>query len=689
MPYLSQSQFFFNEEFAGIARWIIETTTLSKHFLEPIKIGNSGYAWMFDDRNIVLSHPKKDFVGMSVLDVIKKMHKERGEIFDESRTKEHIRDEHDYLNRVKTEEEGCGIFINCATDENDIVAYKKVSIGKATLNLIMTSPYTEIAGPIYEHEKNTLFLAGLVVLLFSWGGVLHFRSEKRKSELKAERKNLMKIAESAEALRVSEEKLSGIIGSIIDRMSMMDDQYNIVWANDVAKELFGPDLVGKKCYEAYYKHDKHCEPCVARKCFENGKFHMQETEVIGASGNPMTFWCTASVAARDKDGQPKMVVEVSRDITERKRVKEQKRKLEAQLQHAQKMESIGTLTSGVAHNFRNMLSPISLYSQLIQSMYKDDIKLKEMAEKTEECVKRGTQLVNRLMQFSRKHAKELKTINVAEVIRETYDLITKSFDKKIDIRMDIADSLPIKGDHSGLSQVFMNLCTNARDAMPDGGELCIEAGMEGDNLLISISDTGHGMDEQTREQCFDPFFTTKEVDKGTGLGLSTAYGIVKDLGGEIRVFSELNKGTTFKLYFPLAHSDEHQRQAGLPEIVQGNGEKVLIVDDEAEILDAMVMLTERLGYRAAFTVSGKAGIEKYKSWRPEVVLMDRNMPEMDGLRCAQSILEYDPEARIVLISGYDVGGTSGIDDKTKALIKWYLTKPVSMEELSQTIRKVL
>ncbi len=293
------------------------------------------------------------------------------------------------------------------------------------------------------------------------------------------------------------------------------------------------------------------------------------------------------------------------------------------------------------------------------------------------------------MQFSRKHAKELETINLAEVIRETYDLITKSFDKKIDIRMDIADSLRIRGDRSELSQVFMNLCTNARDAIPDGGELSIEAMKEGDDALIAISDTGPGMDEQTRRQCFDPFFTTKETDKGTGLGLSTTYGIVKDHGGEIHVFSGLNKGTTFKLYFPLVLSDEDPKQSGVHEVVQGSGEKVLIVDDEVDILDVLVMLAEQLGYSAASADSGKAGIDKYKSWRPDVVLLDRNMPGMDGLKCAQRILEYDPEARLVLISGYDEGGPSGIDDKTKALIKWYLTKPINMEELSQTIRKVL
>ena len=143
------------------------------------------------------------------------------------------------------------------------------------------------------------------------------------------------------------------------------------------------------------------------------------------------------------------------------------------------------------------------------------------------------------------------------------------------------------------------------------------------------------------------------------------------------------------LNFPMALSKEHPKQAGATEVVQGSGEKVLIVDDETEILETLVLLAERLGYRASSAESGKAGIDKYKSWQPDVVLLDRNMPGMDGLKCAQSILEHDPEARIVLISGYDERGPSGIDDKTKALIKCYLTKPINMEEVSQAIRKVL
>ena len=490
-----------------------------------------------------------------------------------------------------------------------------------------------------------------------------------------------------EELEQEKQEKEMILDSLVEHVVYQNLENKVLWANRAACESVQKTreaVVGQHCYEIWAGRQSTCEECPVIKALSTG-----DPQAIEKTTPDGRSWYIQGYPVRGINRDIVGVVELTLDITGRKRAEEERRKLQAQLQHAQKLESIGTLTSGVAHNFRNLLTPILLHSQFIQIKYKDDPQLQEMAEKTMQSVIRGAQLVDGLMQFSRKHTEELETINLAEVLQETYELITKSFDKKIDIRMDIADSLPIRGDRSELSQVFMNLCTNARDAMPDGGELSIEASVEGDDALITISDAGLGMDEQTREQCFDPFFTTKEVDKGTGLGLSTAYGIVKDHGGEIHVFSELNKGTTFKLYFPLALSDEHRKQAGVNEVVQGSGEKVLIVDDEADILEILVKLTEQLGYCTVSADSGKAGIDKYKSWQPDVVLLDRNMPEMDGLTCARSILEYDPEARIVLISGYDAGGASGVDDKTKALIKGYLTKPINMEQVSQTIQKVL
>jgi PAS domain S-box-containing protein len=384
------------------------------------------------------------------------------------------------------------------------------------------------------------------------------------------------------------------------------------------------------------------------------------------------------------------IISVARDVTERKRAEEERKRLEAQLLQAQKMEAIGTIAGGVAHNFRNILTVISMNSQILQLKYSADPTLQKIADVLSSYVDRGAKLVSGLMQFARKRIeKEFHSLNLASVVRETHELISKSFDKMIEIKVTIPESLPIRGDHLGLSQALMNLCTNASDAMPGGGVLNIEARAQGDRAVVMVSDTGYGMDKETREKCLDPFFTTKEVNKGTGLGLSTTYGIVKEHRGEIHVYSELGQGTTFKLSFPLDHSAEQVTEEDPSEMAHGEDQKILIVDDEREMCTSMAELLEGIGYRVASVNSGKAAITKYQSWHPDAVLLDRNMPEMDGISCGEKIMEYDPGAKIVIISGYDEHGPVALDDERRKFIKAYLTKPIDMNKLSIVLAQLL
>lgn len=198
---------FYNDEFAGMVRWMVQLDAISKRFIEPVKVGNKGYVWMFDSKQLIISHPQKDLVGVSMLDALKKIHTESGETFDKSGLKEHIREKHDYLNKVKAEEEGYGIFASCVTKENDIIAYKSISAGQTTWNVIITLPYSEIAGPIYKNARNIFGLAGIAILLFGVGGVFFFTNQKRKIELETETRYLKEIAESAEALQKAHDEL--------------------------------------------------------------------------------------------------------------------------------------------------------------------------------------------------------------------------------------------------------------------------------------------------------------------------------------------------------------------------------------------------------------------------------------------------------------------------------------------------
>jgi PAS domain S-box-containing protein len=372
------------------------------------------------------------------------------------------------------------------------------------------------------------------------------------------------------------------------------------------------------------------------------------------------------------------------DITERKR-------LELQLQHVQKMEAIGTIAAGVAHNFRNTLTEILVNSQLIQLNHKDQPSLQEITGRINSSVKKGSRLVDGLLHFSRKQInKEFKPVDLVTVIRETCQIIGKSFEARIEIRVDLPEQLTILGDAVGLSQVLMNLCTNARDAMPNGGMLRIEARREGPHAVVQVADTGIGMDQEIIEKCFDPFFTTKPVGKGTGLGLSTAYGIIKGHDGVINIRSRPGSGTTFTLRFALTKAaadvppgDDHRA------LIYGNSECILLVDDEAEILRAMQGLLNKLNYRPLFAESGAQAVSLYTAWRPELVLLDVNMPGMDGIECAQRILEVDPEARIVIFSGYEPAQRKLPDLLGRKLVKGYLTKPADIAELSQFLSKVL
>jgi PAS domain S-box-containing protein len=371
------------------------------------------------------------------------------------------------------------------------------------------------------------------------------------------------------------------------------------------------------------------------------------------------------------------------DVTERRR-------LELRLQHKQKMEAIGTIAAGVAHNFRNTLTEIMVNSQLIQMRYKDVDGLHDVAARINSSVKKGAQLVGGLLQFSRKQIKEeFNLINLTDVIKDIYQIIQKSFDQKIEIQTDLDDDLPILGDSTSLGQAFMNLCNNARDAMPDGGRLIISARQKGRQVHVAVSDTGAGMDREAAAKCFDPFYTSKPLGKGTGLGLSTSYGIIKSHDGLITVDSEPGRGTTFRIQFSLAAREKQCKLESKPDIICGNGERVLVVDDEPEIRNAMESLLEHLNYRTEFASSGIEGLEKYRSIHPDAVLMDLNMPDMDGVSSIEEIFKYDPDANISIFSGYNQESVDDLSPKAKAAIKDFIPKPIGLEALSALLAKML
>lgn len=384
------------------------------------------------------------------------------------------------------------------------------------------------------------------------------------------------------------------------------------------------------------------------------------------------------------------IVTLFNDISAEKHAEEVQRALQKRFITAQKLESVGRLAGGVAHNFRNILQAVLGNVEFLEMLYSDMAEVREIARNINKSIDKGVDLVNSLLHFSRVGVEfDPVVIDLSQVIHETYGIVARLFDKKIQVAIDVEEDLFMKGNHSLLSQVFMNLFTNARDAMPDGGRLLVEARKEDAYILISVSDTGYGMDKKTQEQIFDPFFTGKEVGKGTGLGLSTVHGIVQEHGGKIRVNSSPGSGTTFTINFPLAGDIPLTQTEPEMSFVSGKGQKVLIVDDEPDSLGVLAGLTRNLGYLVSAVSRSVEAPKQYSLFKPDAVLMDRNMPEMDGISCIREILKMDENAKIIIVSGYESSGPNGIDKEVKAMIKGYLTKPCGVEDLSQVLSEVL
>jgi PAS domain S-box-containing protein len=455
----------------------------------------------------------------------------------------------------------------------------------------------------------------------------------------------------------------------------------VVYANASAVNMFGLD---KGNLLATYPPDLFAGK-VHKKLAAILKSGSQKPSEIGTKNPVELNGRMVTIACIPVKEEPLTTILLITDVTERKQ-------LEMRLQHVQKMEAIGTIAAGVAHNFRNTLNEVLVNNQVIQMNYDDKSDIFEITERISQSVKRGAGLVDGLLQFSRKQiTKEFGKLDMVEVINETHRLIKKSFDKKIEIRIDVPETLPILGDFSGLSQALMNLCTNARDAMPAGGQLSIEAKTVGNHAELIVSDTGHGMSRETLEKCFDPFFTTKAIGKGTGLGLSTTYGIVKSHEGLIRIKSEPEQGTVISIILPLTDTTAEikEQPQPAPQITHGNGETILVVDDEEQILKAMQNLLNGLGYQPEVAESGKAALDKYAALKPEVVVMDINMPEMDGISCAEKIFDLNPDAKLAFISGYEIEGLDEFSDRIKAAIQNFLTKPVELADLSALLSRML
>ncbi len=510
--------------------------------------------------------------------------------------------------------------------------------------------------------------------------------------------------QAEEALRKSEKQYRRIIETTTEGICVVDQDFNIVFVNKRFAEMLGcraEEVIGAKLFFFLFEEDiPHVLESRERRI--RGVSEQFERRFRRKDGS--TLWAHASVSPMmDEENRFLGSFAMFTDITERKRAEEEKQRLESQLLQSQKMEAVGTLAGGVAHDFNNILTVLIGYGTLLRMGLKEDNPLRMYVDQILSSSEKAVQLTQSLLTFSRKQPITLRPVKLNDIIKGTERLLKRLLTEDIALKTNLTpDDTTIMGDATQIDQILFNLATNARDAMPKGGILTVETrrveldkefrdvhgyGEPRTYALISISDTGIGMDEATREHIFDPFFTTKEVGKGTGLGLSTVYGIVKQHKGYINVYSEPDMGTAFHIYFPTVTADIEEEKPPSSEI-EGGEETILIAEDNEGVRNLMRTILARYGYTIIEAVDGEDAINKFNEHRNiDLMIIDSVMPKKNGREVYDEIRKIAPHIKALFTSGYtkDVILDKGIEEKEFD----FISKPLLPNELLRKVRTVL
>lgn len=493
------------------------------------------------------------------------------------------------------------------------------------------------------------------------------------------------------------------LNNIIDSLTLPfyvinADDYTVVMANSAAN--FGTLTKESTCYSLTHNADSPCRgdehPCTIREIRKTGKPVILEHNHFVHEGKANTYEIHG-YPIRNKDGDVVQIIEYALDITD-------KRLLETQLLQSQKMESVGRLAGGIAHDFNNLLSAILGYSELALADLPEDHPVRREVSIIAEAGERAATLVRQLLAFSRKQVLEMKTLSVNEIVENIAKILRVVIGEDIVLSIKLSPAVRnVKADAGQLEQVLMNLAVNARDAMPCGGRLALETDdvvleeeytrnfeglLPGPYVMLAVSDTGVGMSREVQEKIFEPFFSTKG-SKGTGLGLSTVYGIVKQHKGNINVYSEKGRGTTFKVYLPVTgEADKAYVETG--NIIQDlkGTETILVADDEPSIRRLIQDTLGPLGYRVVVASCGEEALQR-------IIMLDNNidllltdiiMPDMNGIELADRVKEQMPSVKMLFMSGYtdDTIAQYGITNKAR-----FLQKPLTPRKLAVSVREVL
>lgn len=484
-----------------------------------------------------------------------------------------------------------------------------------------------------------------------------------------------------------------------DAILVRDLQQNILFWNKGAERIYGwpaHEAVGKNALDLMLKEPSPQFEEARHAVIKNGEWS-GELHQVRRDGSDIVVESRWTLV-RDEQDRPRSILVINTDVTEKKR-------MEAQFLRAQRMESIGTLAGGIAHDLNNVLSPIVMAIDMLKLKATDEGS-KKWLEVLRTNAERGGNMVRQVLSFARGVEGERVTLQPKHLIKEIVKILRETLPKSVEINYHTPDDLwVISADATQMHQVLMNLCVNARDAMPDGGSITIMAentfvdenyarmhieAKAGKFVMITVSDTGPGMSPEIQSRIFEPFFTTKEMSKGTGLGLSTALTIVKSHGGFINVYSELHKGSQFALYLPALDMPGSVDAAALQtDLPVGHGELILVVDDEESIREITRGTLETFGYSVVTAADGTEALAIYADRKNEiaVVLTDMVMPFMDGQATIRALQRMNPEVRIIAASGLTTGQRAG--EAALEGVRIFLSKPYTAEKILKALALVL
>ncbi|MBC8431196.1 MAG: PAS domain S-box protein [Desulfobacterales bacterium] len=526
--------------------------------------------------------------------------------------------------------------------------------------------------------------------------------EESNQRLQAE---IIERIQTAEALKESEEKYRSILDSIEDGYWEVDIDGNYTFFNDAMCRILRypkDELAGMNNRKYMDKENAKKVLKTFNNVYRTGiSTRALDWKLIRKDGSECFIETMVSLM-KDPDGQPTGFRGVARDITERKLGEVEKKKMAAQLQQVERMESLGTLAGGVAHDFNNLLMGIQGRTSLM--MIDEDFTHRhlEHLRSIEKYVVNATDLTKQLLGFARGGKYEVKPSNLNELVKNNSEMFGRT-KKEITIHSKFQENIwPVAIDRGQIEQVLLNLYVNAWHSMPGGGDLYIET----ENLMlnkqyvesyqkdvgryvkITITDTGIGMDKATQTKIFEPFFTTKEMGRGTGLGLASVYGIINNHDGFISVYSEKGIGTTFNIFLPTSEKEVVEEKRPSDDISKGT-ETVLIVDDEQMIIDVSKALLAKMGYNVLTAGGGKEALEIYKAYKLKIdlVILDMIMPNMGGSETFDQLKEINPDVKVLLSSGYSIDGQA--TEILERGCSGFIQKPFNLKRLSQKLRNIL